>query len=246
MGKALTLARRELAGYFLSPVAYIIGSLFLLVSGVLFFFGFTLLDIREVFSPGNESSLRQLFEDLAYIMVFVGPLLTMRLLSEEFRSGTIETLMTSPVSDAQVIMGKFLGVMSFYLALLAGTLVFLALIVMYGQPDAGVAAMGYLGMILLGAAFISVGVFTSTLTRHQLVAAILGIAVLAFFSMFMQVIVKHAPEPWNAMAGLFNAMTYFKEFSRGVFDTRAAAFFVTTAGLFLFLSVKTLESKRWR
>lgn len=246
MGKALTLAHRELAGYFFSPMAYVIGTLFLLVSGVLFFWGLPQLDIREVFSPGNESSLRQLFEDLAYIMVFVAPLLTMRLLSDEFRSGTIETLMTAPISDAQVVMGKFLGVMGFYLVLLASTLVFLLLIGLFGQPDAGVAAMGYLGMILLGAAFLSVGLFCSTLSPHQLVAAILGIAILAMFSMMMQLVVKYAPEPWNYLASLLNAMTYFKDFSRGVFDTRALAFFLTSSGLFLFLSVKTLESKRWR
>lgn len=246
MTKALTLARRELAGYFFSPMAYIIGALFLLVCGILFFWGFPLLDIREVFSPGNESSLRQLFEDLAYIMVFVAPLLTMRLLSEEVRSGTIETLMTAPISDAQVVLGKFLGVMGFYVALLGTTLVFLLLVALYGQPDAGVAAMGYLGMILLGAAFVSVGLFCSTVSRHQLVAAILGIALLALFSMMMQMIVKYAPEPWNQLASLLNAMTYFKEFSRGVFDTRALVYFASASGLFLFLSVKTLESKRWR
>ena len=246
MTKALTLARRELAGFFFSPMAYIIGALFLLVSGILFFWGFPLLDIREVFSPGNESSLRQLFEDLAYIMVFVAPLLTMRLLSEEFRSGTIETLMTAPVSDAQVVIGKFLGVMGFYLALLASTLVFLLLIAVYGQPDAGVAAMGYLGMILLGAAFVSVGLFCSTVSRHQLIAAIVGIAILSLFSLMMQMFVRYAAEPFNYLASLLNAMTYFKEFSRGVFDSRALVFFLSATGLFLFLSVKTLESKRWR
>ena len=238
MGKVLTLARRELAGYFFSPMAYVIGAVFMLASGLWFF--------HSIFVPGNEASLRPLFEAMAYIMVFAVPMLTMRQLSEEFRSGTIETLMTVPVSDAQVILGKFLGVMGFYLMLLAGTLVFLVLIVVYGQGDGGIAAMGYLGMILLGSTFVSVGIFTSTLTRYQIVAAIVGIAILAVFAILMQLVMLYGVEPWSTFAGNINAMTYFKDFARGVFDSRGLVFFVTSSALFLFLSVKTLESQRWR
>ncbi|MDP7162812.1 MAG: ABC transporter permease, partial [Phycisphaerae bacterium] len=101
MRKTLILARRELAGYFFSPMAYVIGALFLLASGMWFF--------HAIFRSGHEASLRPLFEAMAYIMVFATPLLTMRLVSEEFRSGTIETLMTAPVTETQVILGKFLG-----------------------------------------------------------------------------------------------------------------------------------------
>ncbi|MFB3891224.1 MAG: ABC transporter permease [Phycisphaerae bacterium] len=238
MGKILTLARREMAGYFFSPMAYVIGAVFLLASALWFF--------HAIFVPGNEASLRPLFEAMAYIMVFAVPLLTMRLISEEYRSGTIETLMTVPVTDAQVILGKFVGVMGFYIALLASTIVFLALISIYGQPDGGVAAMGYLGMLLLGAAFVSVGIFTSTLTRYQIVAAIVAIAILAVFGILMQLISLYGQQPWTDLAGYLNAMTYFKDFARGVFDSRGLAFFLTATGLFLFLSVKTLESRRWR
>ncbi len=238
MHQTLAVARRELAGYFYSPVAYVVGALFLLASGLWFFY--------RIFIPGNEASLRPLFEAMAYIMVFATPLLTMRLVSDEIRSGTIETLMTSPVTDAAVVTGKFLGVMAFYLVLLAGTVVFLAIMAVYGQPDLGVAATGYLGMVLLGAAYLSVGLFASTLTPHQLVAAIVGTAILAIFAIMMQVLVANAGEPWNYLAAKLNAMTYFRDFSRGMFDTRGVVFFLTATGLFLFLSVKTLESRRWR
>ncbi|MHC4295413.1 MAG: ABC transporter permease, partial [Planctomycetota bacterium] len=163
MRKAFVVARREIASYFFSPMAYVIGALFLLSSGMWFF--------HRIFVPGQEASLRPLFDAMAYIMVFATPLLTMRLISEEFHSGTIETLITAPITDAEIIVGKFLGVMGFYLALLGGTLIFLILMRLYGQPDPGVAVMGYLGMVLLGAAFASVGLFASTLTRYQLVAA---------------------------------------------------------------------------
>ncbi len=238
MKKAFVLARREMAGYFFSPMAYVIGALFILSSGLWFF--------HRIFIPGQEASLRPLFEAMGYIMVFAVPLLTMRLVSEEYHSGTIETLMTAPVTDAEVILGKFMGVMGFYLALLGGTGVFLVLMVLFGQPDPGVALMGYIGMILLGAAYASVGLFASTLSRHQLVAAIVGIAILSVFAILMQTLVAHAPEPLNYIAARLNAMTYFKDFSRGVFDTRGVVYFLSATILMLFLSVKALESQRWR
>ena len=238
MKKTLTLARKELTGYFISPVAYVIGALFLLASGLWFF--------HTIFIPGNEASLRPLFEALAYIMVFAVPLLTMRLISEELRSGTIETLMTAPVTDTQVILGKFLGVMGFYLALVASTGVFLVLMIAFGQPEPGIELMGYLGMVLLGATFTAVGLFCSTLTRYQLVAAMVAIALLAGFGIVTQVLVARTRSPWNMLASRVNTMTYFKDFARGVFDTRGLVFFLSTTALFLFLSVKTLESRRWR
>ena len=238
MRKSLVLARRELASCFFSPMAYVVDAMFLLAAGLWFFY--------KVFLPGSEASIRPLLEAMAYIMVFAAPLLTMRLLSEEYRSGTIETLMTSPVSDAAVVWGKFLGVMALYLMLLALTLVYLALLVIFGQCDLGVAAMGYLGMVLLGAAFISVGLFASALTPHQVVSAIVAAAILAAVAILTQLAVVYGGEPWNYLAAKVNAMTYFKDFSRGVFDSRGAVFFLSFTAFFLFLSVKTLERRRWR
>ncbi len=238
MKKTLTLACKELSGLFYSPMAYVIGALFLLASGLWFF--------HKIFIPGQEASLRPLFEAMAYIMVFAVPVLTMRLISDELRSGTVETLMTAPVTDTQVILGKFLGVLVFYLVLLVLTGVFWALIAVFGQADAGVAAMGYLGMVLLGATFLAVGIFTSSLTRYQLLAAIVGIAILAVFGILMRVMVAHTPQPWSHLAARLNVMSYFEDFSRGVFDTRGLIYFLSITALFLFLSVKTLESRQWR
>ncbi len=246
MKKILRIAQRELAGCFFSPIAYIVGALFLGASGAIFFWGFSWLDIKPIFTPGAEASLRGLFEAMGYIMIFTMPLLTMRLLSEEYNTGTIETLMTAPVSDTEVVLGKFLGVLGFYVVLLSGTLIYLVLMIAFGQPDPGVALMGYVGMLLLGGAFAAVGVFASALTRHQLLGAIVGMAILSVFALLTQVVVQFAASPWNQIAARLNAMTYFKDFARGVFDSRGLVFFVTAAGLFLFLSVKTVESRRWR
>ena len=237
MQKTLTLARRELTAYFVSPIAYIIGAGFLLLTAGWFF-----VNLRI----GGEASLRPLFDGMAVLMVLAVPLLTMGLLSKEFDSGTIETLLTSPVTDAEVILGKFVGVMVFYLVLLASTVVFLGLMIAYGQPDPGVAVMGYVGMALLGAAYVSVGIFASTLTRHQIVSAIVAIAILAFFALLMGFVVRLGIRPWADLAARLNAMTYFKDFSRGVFDSRGLVYFLSATALFLFLSVKTLESRRWR
>ncbi|MBN1555631.1 MAG: ABC transporter permease subunit [Phycisphaerae bacterium] len=249
MGKTFSIARRELAGYFYSPLAYVIGALFLCVCAFKFAPppGF-ISGSREWFIlvPHQQASLRTLFEMMGAAMVVAAPLLTMRLLSEEFHVGTIETLMTAPVTDAQVVLGKFLGVLGFYLALLGSTLMFLVLMFIFARPDIGVVVMGYLGMILLGAAFLAVGLFASSLTRHQLLAAAAAIVILAFFSLLMSPAAAHLGEPWNQAAARLNAMNYLKSFARGLFDSRAVVFFLALTGGFLFLSIKMVESRRWR
>jgi len=235
--KAMTLARRELTAQLYSLTAYVIGAAFLLLTATYFF-----VNLRI----GGEASLRPLFDAMAVLMVFAVPLLTMGLLSKEFDSGTIETLMTSPVTDTQVVLGKFLGVMVFYLALLATTLVFLGLMAAFGRPDVGVAASGYLGMVMLGAAYLSVGIFASALTRHQILAAVFAIGILAFFTLLMGFVVGTGLRPWADVAAKLNAMAHFRNFSRGVFDSRGLVYFLSATALFLFLSVKVLESRRWR
>jgi len=238
VAKTCKIAGRELAGYFYSPVAYLIVAIFLAASAVVF--------LLRVFIPGEEASLRGLFEWMALLMVLAAPLLTMRLISDEYHRGTVETLLTAPVTDTQVILGKYAGVMGFYIVLLASTAVFLVPMAIFGRPDPGLAAMGYLGMVLLGGAYLAVGVFASSLTRYQIVAAVVSAAILCVFALLMKFIMTASPEPWNHLAGRLNTMAYFRDFSRGIFDTRGAVYFLSAAALFLFLSVKTLESRRWR
>jgi len=238
MRKTLIIARRELLGYFVSPLAYVVGALFLAASNFWFF--------HRIFLPGQAASMRPLFESMAHLMVVALPLLTMRLISEEYRSGTIELMMTAPVTDAQVVMGKFIGVAGFFLAVLATTLVPLVLMVVFGRPDAGVVIMGYVGLILLGAAFLAVGLFASATTEYQLVAAIVAGAILSALVFLPGAVVAYGHGPWSRLAARVNLMTYFKDFARGIFDTRGVILLATVTALFLFLSVKTLESKRWR
>lgn len=234
-----TLTRRELAVYFYSPIAYVVLTVFLVVSGI--FFG------TDGFVPGNPASLRVVLGSIMpLILVFVLPMLTMRLLSEELSSGTIETLMTAPITDTEVVMGKFLGAYLFYMVMLASTLLYVVLIASFGPLDWGQAACTYLGLLLLGALYISVGLFFSACTRNQIIAVLCSFVVLAIFT-FLANYVAQSLDGWQrAVIQHLSIVAHFQDFARGLLDMNHMIFFVSTAALFLFLAVKVLESRRWR
>ncbi len=232
------LTQRELVASFLSPVAYIVTAVFLVATGYLF--------MDQVLVEGGEAAVRPLFDSMARLLVFAIPLLSMWVLSEEFATGRIETLMTAPVTDAEVICGKFLGVFLFYAGLLATTLVHVILLSIYGALDVPVVLCGYLGMLLLGCFYVAVGVFASALTRYQLVAAIIGIGVLSVFTLVVDALAGWAGGTWRLVLGYVNVLHHFEDFSKGIFDTRSVVFLASGTLFFLFLAVKVLESRRWR
>ncbi len=238
MRNVWAVTQRELAACFYSPIAYVMGFLFLLATGLYF--------ILVTLKPGAEASLRPLFETMAVVLVFAMPLLTMRTLAEELGTGTIETLMTAPVTETQVILGKFLGVMAFYAAVLGATGIYLVIIAQHSQPEAGLVIFGYIGMLLLGGLYVSVGLFTSSCTRHQLLAAVLAAAVLAFITILTDQLGPLLPDIWRKVLAGFNALGYFEDFSKGIFDTGSLTYFVAATVFFLFLATKVLESQRWR
>ncbi len=234
--KALT--QRELSAIFYSLIAYIIGVLFLVVTAVLFSWN-TLVE-------GGEASMQPLFADMAWLLMLAVPLITMRMVSEEYASGTIETLMTAPISDAEVVIGKFVGAMTFYLALLGASLVYVVVLNYFGAPDMGVVLYGYIGLVLLGALYASVGLFTSSMTRHQLIAAVLGIAILGIITYALDYLGTIVSGSWRIVLSHVNALHHFEDFSHGIVDTKSIIFYVTATLFFLFLSVKVMESRRWR
>lgn len=234
----MALTQRELAATFLSPVAYIVAAVFLVASGYLFMDN-TLID-------GGEASMRFMLDSMAWLLIFAVPMLTMRILSDEFATGTIETLMTAPVSDAEVVLGKFVGVFLFYVTLLATTVVHVILLARYGQQDVAALLYGYLGMIMLGGLYIAVGLFASALTRYQIVAAIIGVAVLALVTILIDALASFQGGQWRTVLSHVNVLHHFHNFSRGIFDTKDIVFFLSGTALFLFLTVKVLESRRWR
>ena len=234
-----TMAQRELGAYFLSPIAYAVIAMFLFSSGLAFGLG--------TFTPGGEASLRSLCDFwIILILVFVLPMLTMRLVSDELRVGTIETLMTAPITEIEVVLGKFCGAFVFYLILLATILLYPFLLQMYGPVDSKLLFCNYLGLLLLGALYIAVGLFFSSCTKHQVIAVLLSFALLALMT-FASHALAQLVEGWpRVLLQQLSIRTHFHDFVRGMLDFNHVVFFLTTTAFFLFVTVKRLEMRRWQ
>jgi ABC-2 type transport system permease protein len=238
MGKVLLLTRREVSSYFVSPIAYVAMALFLVISG----FFFALADFR----PGAPAAMRSIFEVMMIILVFVIPIMTMRSISEERRTGTLETLLTAPVTDTQVVVAKFLGCWIFYLAMLAPTLLYLAALASFGNPDYGPVASGYIGLALLGALYVAVGILASSLTSNQVIAAVVGFVVLIVLALLGPWVGAAVPSPWRGIVQQASIRMHYIDFSQGVVDLVHVLYFVVLTLYALFITVKVLESRRWR
>jgi ABC-2 type transport system permease protein len=235
----LAIMQRELLSLFCSPIAYIVIAGFWLITGVLVW-------VSATFEPGKPAMLRDVFWWTPLVLTIIIPAISMRTICEEYRSGTIETLMTAPLTDGQMVLGKYLASLVFYLIMITGTLVYMVLMEIYGDPDWGAALAAYLGLVLVGVFFTAFGVFASSLTRNQIVAWILGFVPLLLFA-WLAYYVADRPEGWmRQVLQQINVMGRFGEFARGQVKTDAIAYFLVLGGLFLFLSVKVVESRRWR
>ncbi len=248
MSALLTLWRKELAGCFLSPIAYVVTILFLSVLGYIFWFLAGVL----AEGPGGVGVLHLFFASPFFWMVLlvVVPVLTMRLLAEEKRSGTMETLLVAPVTDATVVTAKFLGVLSFYVAMWLPTLAYLYVLRRFSSVmapiDPAALAGGYLGVLLVGAFYLSIGVFCSALTSNQIIAAIATFTVtgLFFFTGFLEVM-GHSPEVRQVGAYL-SSYTHMYELSRGVLDSRVVVFYLSGIAFFLFAATRVVGARRWK
>lgn len=239
MSNIATLARRELGAYFLSPIAYVVYAAFLFTSGLVFGLG--------VFQVNGEASLRFLFDFwIVLILTLVMPMLTMRLFSDEFRNGTIETLMTVPISETEIVLGKFLGAFAFFLTLIASLLLYPVILSMYGDVDPKLLLCNYIGLILLGALYVSIGLFFSAWTRHQVVAVVMTAGILAFMTFVFQPLAQQTGGTLRMVLQQLSIRSHFGDFVRGLIDLNHVVFFLTTSGLFLFLTVKRLEMRRWQ
>ncbi len=234
-----TMAQRELGAYFLSPIAYAVIAMFLFSSGLAFGLG--------TFTPGGEASLRSLFDFwIVLILVFVLPMLTMRLVSDELRVGTIETLMTAPITEIEVVLGKFCGAFVFYLILLAALLLYPLLLQMYGSVDSKLLFCNYLGLLMVGGLYISVGLFFSSCTKHQVIAVLLSFALLALMT-FASHALAQLVEGWpRVLLQQLSIRSHFHDFVRGMLDLNHVVFFLTMTAFFLFVTVKRLEMRRWQ
>lgn len=231
------VAFKEIQIYFSSPVAYIVALIFMALSG--FFF------VRDLGNPFPEASLSNFFQGATFLLIPLAPALTMRLLAEEQKLGTIELLLTSPVRDWEVILGKYLASFVFLLFLLSLTSYYVILLLVFATPDPGPIYSGYLGLILYGAAALSVGILTSTLTSNQIIAAVVGtgLLVVLYATSFIGDVVTGV---WATIFNQLGFTSHFNDFDRGIIDSTHIVYFVTVTALFLFLSIRALESRRWR
>jgi ABC-2 type transport system permease protein len=246
MRKTLALISRELVAYFSSPLAYVVLTAFLFFNGLVFWMIAAFLN-----DPRTQAMapLKLMFGGTIYFwlfLLFLVPVITMRLLSEERRSGTLEVLLTAPVTEAQVVLAKFIAAFAFYLFLWVPTLTYVAILASYSSIDLRTVAAGYLGIALLGLLFTAVGMLTSALSRNQIVAAIFGFAILVvLFSVGLLEQLATAPALKSAL-GYMNLWNHMDDFSKGLVDTRHVVYTVSLAGLFLFLATKALEAKKGR
>ena len=231
------VAFKEIQIYFSSPVAYIVALIFMALSG--FFF------VRDLGNPFPEASLSNFFQGATFLLIPLAPALTMRLLAEEQKLGTIELLLTSPVRDWEVILGKYLASFVFLLFLLSLTSYYVILLLVFATPDPGPIYSGYIGLILYGAAALSVGILTSTLTSNQIIAAVVGtgILIVLYATSFIGDVVTGV---WATIFNQLGFTSHFNDFDRGIIDSTHIIYFVTVTALFLFLSIRALESRRWR
>jgi ABC-2 type transport system permease protein len=240
MRNIVAISQRELLSLFCSPIGYIVVAGFWLVTGAIAIWN------ADAFGPGKPATLRDIFMWTPFILTIIVPAMSMRSISEEYRSGTFETLMTAPVSDTHVVVGKYLASLLFYVIMLLGTLIFPLLMQVFGNPDWGEVLAVYLGLLLLGVTFTAFSMFASSLTRDQAVAWILGAMPLMLLVLSVYSLVRRFEGWQREFLQQVNVMGRFSEFARGQVGTGDVVFFLATAALFLFLTVKVVESRRWR
>ncbi len=247
MSGLLATLQRELRAYFFSPLAYVVLTFFLLIKGYVFslIVGF-LADPR---AGADTAPLKLFFGDTFFfwlILLFITPILTMRLLAEERRTGSIESLMTAPVSEGQVVMGKYLAALGFYAFLWLPTLAYVAIIARNSEVDAGPILAGYLGVLTIGGLFLAIGIFGSSFTKNQIIAAVATFAMLLllFAVAFLDSLVTS--QAIKDILNHMNLLAHMDEMSKGIVDTRRIVYYLSAIALFLFLASRTLEAKKWR
>lgn len=235
MKNTLAIASKEFKSYLASPMAYVVTGIFLAATG--FFFGTSS-------STVYETSINGFLQAGVILILLFAPLLTMRLLAEERKLGTIELLLTAPVKDSEVIFGKFLGSVAILSLMIALTLYYPLLLIVFGDPDIGPIVTGYVGLLLIGYTGLAIGIFTSSLSSNQIVSAVvaIGIVLALYFIGYAATVV---PKGLGDVIAYFSFSHYFPDFMRGVIDTRGIVYYLSIAALFLFLAVRSLENSRW-
>lgn len=245
MKKILILAKRELFSYFTSPLAFITLTCFLILNGIIFWM---ITDLTNRPESPYGAVMRLFFGGTIFYWLFLFifiPVITMKLFSEEIKSGSIELLMTSPVKEFQIVLGKYLGAALFYIFLWTPTIIYPVILNHYTSIDFGPVVSGYAGSILTGLFFISIGMFCSAVTKSQVSSAILSFAVIA--CVFLSGLLSgFFMDPTTVkFFDYINAMNYMETFGKGIIDSRAIAYLVSCSAGIIFLNIRYLETRKW-
>ena len=254
MRNILAIANKELRSYFSGPIAYIAIGLWALLYGY-FFVAILQFFVRNSMQMGamggpqsmnvNQQLIRPLLQNVTIMMLFVLPMVTMRTYSEEKRSGTIELLLTSPLTDWEIVLGKFLGAFALYALMLVLSALNLIWLFAYGDPEVAPIVTGYLGLLLLGGGFIAIGLFLSNLTRNQIVAGLLTYAVLLMLLLVAWVGEGAGPIGRGVVSAL-SVFQHYEDFSKGVIDTQHVIYYLSVIAFGLFLTARSVDADRWR
>jgi len=253
MTNVLAIAQKELKSYFASPIAYIIIGFFALVFGYFYFVSITFFmqASLQMGMPGagqiniNTMAIRPLLQNVSVVALFVLPLITMRTYAEEKRTGTIELLLTSPLTDAQIVLGKFFGALALYTLMLAVTWIHIGILFIYGNPEWKPIVTGYLGLLLMGASFLSIGLLISSLTKNQIVAGMVTFAVLLLLWTLNWMSESSGPTTQKILSAL-SITERFDDFSKGVIAVSHLVYYLSFITFGLFLTAKSVDSERWR
>ena len=258
MRNILAIAQKELKSYFSSPIAYIVIGLWALLYGYFFvailnFFVRQSMQMSQFGQQGpqamnvNQQLIRPLLQNVLILILFLMPMVTMRAYSEEKRSGTIELLLTSPLSDFQIILGKFFGAMALYSVMLAVTLIHLGILFLpgVGNPEWKPILTAYIGLLLMGGCFISLGLFISSLTKNQIVAGMVTFAVFLLLWVITWIGSFSGPTV-DKVTQYLSIVDHYDDFGKGVLDTTHLIYYVSFITFGLFLTAKSVDSERWR
>ncbi len=240
MSSIFILAKRELSSLFRTPVGWIVLALFLFLTGTVFVFG--------ALAPGHPATLRPIFGTMTLMLVLVAPAISMRLFSEEFRTGTYELLASSPVTSAQIVLGKYLGALAFLIVMLLPTLIHAGALFLVSEPnpDPGPIAAGYLSLFLFGCLCLALGTLASTLTDSQTLAFLGTMLTLICWVLITNIAPQHVePEIGSKLAAASYSIR-IDDFARGTIDTRHVVFFLSISAGLLAFATTALESRRWR
>lgn len=232
----LAIWKREVQAYFYQPIAYILIGLFFLISSVYFTFGTIASQIAE---------MNYLLSNIIFILTFVCPILTMRILTEDRKSGTEVLLVTSPADVYQIVIGKFLAALTVFMVMFASTFIYLAIIyILGGRPEVPMLIGGYIGFLLVGASFISIGVFASSLTENQIVAAIISFAILLLINI-IDPIASFVGGITAKILDMFSLLSRYSDLNSGILDLTSIIYYLSFIAVFLFLTTRVIDKRRW-